>query len=107
MAELAAGHTDAWQALAAAGWLRRVRAVGAAIGADLSARRAPTASRLSLACSRSIAQIKAVHVAAVLLSGALFLLRGLLVQAGAARWAMWAPVRYASYSIDTVLLTAH
>jgi uncharacterized membrane protein SirB2 len=52
------------------------------------------------------AQIKAVHVVAVLLSGALFLMRGLLVQAGWQRWAMFGPVRYASYSIDTVLLTA-
>ena len=52
------------------------------------------------------AQIKAVHVAAVLSSGALFLLRGLLVQVGWQRWAMSGPVRYASYGIDTVLLTA-
>ena len=52
------------------------------------------------------AQIKAVHIATVLLSGALFLMRGLLVQAGWQRWAMSAAVRYASYSIDTVLLTA-
>jgi uncharacterized membrane protein SirB2 len=52
------------------------------------------------------AQIKAVHVVAVLLSGALFLTRGLLVQAGRQRWAMYGPVRYASYGIDTVLLTA-
>ena len=52
------------------------------------------------------AQIKAVHVAAVLLSGALFLTRGLLVQAGRQRVAMAGPVRYASYGIDTVLLTA-
>jgi uncharacterized membrane protein SirB2 len=52
------------------------------------------------------AQIKAVHVAAVLLSGALFLTRGLLVQVGWQRWAMSGPVRYTSYGIDTVLLTA-
>ena len=51
-------------------------------------------------------QIKAVHVATVLLSGALFLMRGLLVQAGWQRWAMSAPVRYVSYSVDSVLLTA-
>ena len=51
-------------------------------------------------------QIKAVHVAAVLLSGALFLTRGLLVQAGRPRFAMSGFVRYASYTIDTVLLTA-
>ena len=50
-------------------------------------------------------QIKWVHVAAVLASGTLFLLRGLAVHAGS-RWAMAAPVRYSSYTIDTVLLTA-
>lgn len=52
------------------------------------------------------AQIKTIHVAAVLLSGALFLARGLLVLAGRSRIGMSAPVRYASYGIDTVLLTA-
>ena len=51
------------------------------------------------------AQIKWVHIAAVIASGALFLLRGIAVQAGA-RWAMAGPLRYLSYSIDTVLLTA-
>jgi uncharacterized membrane protein SirB2 len=50
-------------------------------------------------------QIKWVHIAAVLASGAIFLLRGLAVQADA-RWPMAAPVRYLSYGIDTVLLTA-
>ena len=50
-------------------------------------------------------QIKWVHIAAVIASGALFLLRGIAVQAGA-RWAMAAPLRYLSYTIDTVLLTA-
>jgi len=50
-------------------------------------------------------EIKWVHVAAVLASGTIFLLRGLAVQ-GNARWPMAAPVRYLSYSIDTVLLTA-
>jgi len=52
------------------------------------------------------AQIKTVHVVAVLLSGALFLTRGLLAHIGRQRWAMYAPLRYASYGIDTVLLTA-
>lgn len=52
------------------------------------------------------ALIKTVHVAAVLLSGGLFLARGSLVLAGRTRLAMFAPVRYASYGIDTVLLTA-
>ncbi len=52
------------------------------------------------------AQIKWVHVATVVCSGLIFLLRGLLVQAGKPRPAMLAPVRYLSYSVDTVLLTA-
>jgi len=50
-------------------------------------------------------QIKAVHIAAVAASGLLFLLRGAGVQLGAS-WAMAAPLRYLTYSIDTVLLTA-
>jgi uncharacterized membrane protein SirB2 len=50
-------------------------------------------------------QIKWVHVAAVLASGTIFLLRGLAVQ-GNARWPMTASVRYLSYGIDTVLLAA-
>lgn len=51
-------------------------------------------------------QVKWVHVAAVLLSGTIFMLRGLLVQLGKPRVAMAAPVRYLSYSVDTILLTA-
>ena len=51
-------------------------------------------------------QIKWVHVAAVSASGSLFALRGALVQAGRPGWAMAAPLRYVSYTIDTVLLTA-
>jgi uncharacterized membrane protein SirB2 len=50
-------------------------------------------------------EIKLVHVSTVLVSGALFLLRGLAVQLGA-DWAMAALLRYSSYAIDTVLLTA-
>ena len=50
-------------------------------------------------------EIKWVHVAAVLASGGLFALRGALVLAGV-RGAMAAPLRYLSYTIDTVLLTA-
>ena len=51
-------------------------------------------------------QIRTVHIAAVVLSGALFLLRGLLVLTGRSRIAMWGPVRYPTYGVDTVLLTA-
>jgi len=50
-------------------------------------------------------QIKWVHVAAVLGSGGLFAVRGIAMLAGA-RWFMAAPLRYLSYTIDTVLLTA-
>ena len=50
-------------------------------------------------------ELRSLHIAAVLLSGGLFALRGLAVQAGAA-WAMAAPARYLSYSIDTLLLAA-
>ncbi|HEY6134493.1 MAG TPA: SirB2 family protein [Rubrivivax sp.] len=50
-------------------------------------------------------QVRAVHVSAVLASGALFALRGVAVLASA-RWPLAAPVRYTSYAIDSVLLTA-
>lgn len=50
-------------------------------------------------------QIKSVHIAAVLASGGLFALRGAFVLAGQ-RWPMAAPLRYLSYAIDTILLTA-
>ena len=51
------------------------------------------------------AQIKWVHVAAVIVSGTLFTLRGAGVLAGA-RWPMWTPLRYLTYTVDTALLTA-
>ena len=50
-------------------------------------------------------QARAVHIGAVMCSGTLFALRGAGVLAGA-RWPMAAALRYLSYSIDTVLLTA-
>jgi uncharacterized membrane protein SirB2 len=50
-------------------------------------------------------EIRFVHIAAVIASGSLFLMRGLAYQAGAG-WAMATPLRVASYGIDTVLLTA-
>ena len=49
--------------------------------------------------------IKLLHVLSVVASGSLFLLRGVGVQIGAA-FAMAAPVRFLSYTIDTVLLCA-
>ena len=49
--------------------------------------------------------IKALHVATVIASGALFVVRGLAIQLGF-RQAMAAPLRYLSYSIDTVLFAA-
>jgi uncharacterized membrane protein SirB2 len=50
-------------------------------------------------------EIRWVHIAAVLTSGALFALRGVVMLTGA-RWYMAAPLRYLSYTVDTVLLTA-
>jgi uncharacterized membrane protein SirB2 len=47
-----------------------------------------------------------VHVFAVLASGSLFFARGLAINMFGAKWPMAAPVRYASYTIDTVLLAA-
>jgi uncharacterized membrane protein SirB2 len=51
-------------------------------------------------------QIKLAHVGTVLLSGAVFLVRGVLVQSGRQHWALCAPVRFGSYTIDTALLVA-
>lgn len=51
-------------------------------------------------------EIRAVHIASVLASGSLFLLRGLALNLLDARWAMAAPLRYLSWSVDLVLLTA-
>jgi len=50
-------------------------------------------------------QIRAVHIGAVLGSGALFAVRGAGVLSGM-RWPLAASLRYLSYSIDTTLLTA-
>lgn len=50
-------------------------------------------------------QIKLVHVVSVLSSGALFFVRAAGVQLGQG-WPMAGPLRYLSYSIDTVLLTS-
>jgi len=50
-------------------------------------------------------QIKWVHIFAVMCSGSLFFVRGLMLL-NHMKVAMAAPVRYLSYSIDTVLLTA-
>lgn len=50
--------------------------------------------------------IRHVHMGAVFASGVLFLLRGVGVNFLGAGWPMTAPVRYLSYTIDTVLLTA-
>jgi len=50
-------------------------------------------------------EIKLVHVAAVIASGSLFVLRGSLMLAGSPH-ANHAALRYLSYAIDTTLLTA-
>lgn len=50
-------------------------------------------------------EIRWVHIAAVILSGSLFGIRGLARMAGAG-WALSWPIRLLSYTIDTILLTA-
>ena len=50
-------------------------------------------------------EIKLVHMSAALTSGSLFALRSLALLAGQ-RWPRAAAVRYLSYTVDTVLLTA-
>lgn len=50
-------------------------------------------------------EIRLVHIGAVVASGSLFALRGLALNLGAA-WPRAAALRYLSYTIDTVLLTA-
>ncbi|MDR1076936.1 MAG: SirB2 family protein [Xanthomonadaceae bacterium] len=49
--------------------------------------------------------IRLLHMTAAFLSGGLFALRGASALAGM-RWPLAAPVRYFSYTVDTVLLTA-
>lgn len=50
-------------------------------------------------------EIRLVHIWAVIASGSLFALRGLALNLGAG-WPKAAPLRWLSYTIDTVLLTA-
>ena len=51
-------------------------------------------------------EIRLAHVAAVMASGMVFLLRGILVLVGRPAWALAPLPRYMSYAIDTTLLTA-
>lgn len=50
--------------------------------------------------------IRYVHIAAVSLSGALFFIRAVAGNLFGATWIMATPVRYLSYAIDSILLTA-
>ncbi len=50
-------------------------------------------------------QVRLAHIGLVVTSGSLFALRGLATLAGA-QWPRMAPLRYASYLIDTALLSA-
>ena len=50
-------------------------------------------------------EIKLVHIAAAMSSGTFFALRAMALLAGM-RWPRMAAVRYLSYTVDTVLLTA-
>ena len=51
-------------------------------------------------------EIRAVHIGSALISGTLFLFRGIALNSFAAKWPLAAPLRYLSWTVDTVLLTA-
>ena len=51
-------------------------------------------------------EIRAVHIGAIVLSGALLLLRGVAHNLLNASWSMAWPIRVLSYTVDTTLLTA-
>ena len=51
-------------------------------------------------------EIRAVHIGAIILSGAVLLLRAVAHNLLNASWVMTWPIRTLSYTIDTVLLTA-
>lgn len=51
-------------------------------------------------------EIRAVHIGSVIASGTLFLVRGLALNLFGWRWALALPLRYLSWTVDTVLLTA-
>ena len=94
-----------WQAVAALGWLLAFLPWVLRSGWIYLTPRVDGQPAQVLAMIEFYPQIKWVHVAAVIASGALFALRGTGVLAGAG-WPMFAPLRYLSYTIDTVLLTA-
>jgi uncharacterized membrane protein SirB2 len=51
-------------------------------------------------------QIRTVHIASVMASGTLFFVRGVAFNLFGWRWALALPLRYLSWTVDTVLLTA-
>jgi len=51
-------------------------------------------------------EIRAVHIGAVILSGAILFLRGVVHNLLNASWVMAWPIRTLTYTVDTVLLTA-
>ena len=50
-------------------------------------------------------EIRHVHIATVMLSGTLFIIRAIAGNLFGATWTMTAPVRYLSYTVDSILLT--
>ena len=51
-------------------------------------------------------EIRTVHIGAIILSGLLMLLRGVVHNGLGASWVMSWPVRTLAYTVDTVVLTA-
>lgn len=50
--------------------------------------------------------LRTLHIAAVIVSGALFAIRALAVNLAGARWPMARPARMLAYAVDTLLLVA-
>ncbi len=51
-------------------------------------------------------ELRTAHIAAVIASGSLFLVRALALNLGRATWPLARPVRSLAYAIDTLLLAA-
>ncbi len=52
------------------------------------------------------AELRTLHIGAVIASGVLFAVRALAVNLAGARWPMERPVRVLAYTVDTILLAA-
>lgn len=51
-------------------------------------------------------ELRTLHIAAVIASGSLFMVRALALNLGRATWPLTRPVRILAYAVDTLLLAA-